>query len=1077
MALLLHPGLAWGADVLLLSPGDGPGAQVVADALLGTGLLDAVEQRVDPATPSAGDLLGSTVVLLWGSEPWSDPAGVGDVLVDWLQGGGALVVVAPSLGGVSAPGGALPALLPATPPSLGAVSGDVDPATLAAHPALAGLGAPSFADVGQGVPGLAPGAELLASGTGGDPVLLGTCDRSVLVLNIDPADALTDDATFELLARTLLATDLRAAPRADAGGPYAVGEGEALNLSSAATAPGDLGGVVLAWDLDGDGAFDDSAATAPIVGPFDGPASLSLALRATDRCGRLHEATTTVDVTNLPPAFTSLRLPSSTVLGVPASADAPAADPGSDALTWAWDWGEGTSSDTGPTSSWLWTTPGPRVATVEVSDGDGGSASASWTVDVRNPGPTIALVSSSDAPEGSPVSVVVAAAAFQGEPVQLSWDWGDGTVDVGSEPGRQHSYGDDGARTLLVTATDTFGAQATLVVSLIVDNIAPSITTVPPGSATEGQVYAVPLTRSDPADANDPPQWSLLAAPVGATLDGASGQLRWTPTLGQALVGSADFTVGVSDGDGGTDQLPWAVPVNWIDADADGLPDTWEQAAGLDPTQDDADADADGDGWTNAQEWAAGRDPLLSGVPGEPWAARPVPGATVDGATPELSVSEAADPDGDPLLYAFEVWDHPGGVLLQATAGVAPSAGEASWTIPAPLPENGTVHWRARASDGVADGPWTPFAALSVDAVDEPPSAPEPQWPRETTLDHRSPLLTAGPSSDPEGQVLSAVFRIYDAAGLLQTLPAEPTSSGWQAVADPLFEDATFRWTAEARDPTGQSSGESDPAVFWVDATNQPPLVPLFLSPAGGAWIADARPTVSLQVEADPDGEPVEVELHVARGPDFGADREELWASGAGPHDFELAADRAENETTWMRARTHDARGAVSPWTLRSFAVDVVPEAPPTPVFTEAPSDLLGGGYGEVRWAAVVDPEGAPVLYELRIRDERSDEPFWEQDALGAGVEGSAITPDLGPGAWRLDIRATDGALSSAWSAPLRGVVAPPGGEGFDTTPDEGCGASLTGRSSLAWWALLLLALRSAAGPRSGGRRPRRRAR
>lgn len=39
------------------------------------------------------------------------------------------------------------------------------------------------------------------------------------------------------------------------------------------------------------------------------------------------------------------------------------------------------------------------------------------------------------------------------------------------------------------------------------------------------------------------------------------------------------------------------------DTDADGMPDAWESAQGLDPASDDSAADADGDGWTNIEEY------------------------------------------------------------------------------------------------------------------------------------------------------------------------------------------------------------------------------------------------------------------------------------------------------------------------------------------------------------------------------------------------------------------------------------------------------------------------------------------
>jgi hypothetical protein len=52
------------------------------------------------------------------------------------------------------------------------------------------------------------------------------------------------------------------------------------------------------------------------------------------------------------------------------------------------------------------------------------------------------------------------------------------------------------------------------------------------------------------------------------------------------------------------------MPGGGLDNDRDGMPDVWEEAAGLSPFIDDADADADGDGLSNLQEYLAGTNPL-----------------------------------------------------------------------------------------------------------------------------------------------------------------------------------------------------------------------------------------------------------------------------------------------------------------------------------------------------------------------------------------------------------------------------------------------------------------------------------
>lgn len=116
------------------------------------------------------------------------------------------------------------------------------------------------------------------------------------------------------------------------------------------------------------------------------------------------------------------------------------------------------------------------------------------------------------------------------------------------------------------------------------------------------------------------------------------------------------------------------------DADADGMDDAWEAANGLDPSQLDAHDDPDADGLTSLEEFWLGTDPLVADAvaagPNQP------PTLTVDdsvvgiaGQAIDLDASNAADPDGDPLAWAWHQILGPTVTLTgadQATAGFTP---------------------------------------------------------------------------------------------------------------------------------------------------------------------------------------------------------------------------------------------------------------------------------------------------------------------------------------------------------------------------------------------------------------------
>ena len=76
---------------------------------------------------------------------------------------------------------------------------------------------------------------------------------------------------------------------------------------------------------------------------------------------------------------------------------------------------------------------------------------------------------------------------------------------------------------------------------------------------------------------------------------------------------------------GGWPELPASSAPS--DRDADGMPDAWEEAYGLDindPT--DAIEDEDSDGWTNLQEYINSTDPTLSNIPSVPVIKSPADG-------------------------------------------------------------------------------------------------------------------------------------------------------------------------------------------------------------------------------------------------------------------------------------------------------------------------------------------------------------------------------------------------------------------------------------------------------------------
>lgn len=114
--------------------------------------------------------------------------------------------------------------------------------------------------------------------------------------------------------QTLELVPLNGPPVADAGGPYAIGEGSSVTLNAGGSTDPDLPNDVLSyvWDLDGDGVFGELGVDAergneigisPVLQTdgVDGPVELTVALWVIDSFGELSSDSAMINVFNLDP--------------------------------------------------------------------------------------------------------------------------------------------------------------------------------------------------------------------------------------------------------------------------------------------------------------------------------------------------------------------------------------------------------------------------------------------------------------------------------------------------------------------------------------------------------------------------------------------------------------------------------------------------------------------------------------------------------------------------------------------------------------------------------------------------------
>jgi uncharacterized repeat protein (TIGR03803 family) len=180
------------------------------------------------------------------------------------------------------------------------------------------------------------------------------------------------------------------------GGPHTVAEGSSVTLVASAADPQGDSALQLAWDFDGDGAFDDGTGDEAVFTADrpsrDGNGQYDVAVRVTDPTGLTATATTTVTVSNVAPSV-SIVPPSLTLLvpGESAAFSASFSDPGPDSWRMHVDYGDGAVEDrtpSGPGSLALahtYAAPGSYEVVVTVTDDDGASGQAVARAHVGSP--------------------------------------------------------------------------------------------------------------------------------------------------------------------------------------------------------------------------------------------------------------------------------------------------------------------------------------------------------------------------------------------------------------------------------------------------------------------------------------------------------------------------------------------------------------------------------------------------------------------------------------------------------------------------------------------------------------------
>ncbi len=804
--------------------------------------------------------------------------------------------------------------------------------------------------------------------------------------------------------------------------PTTGAEGVSASFAATATDPGILDTLTYLWTW-GDGT-SSSGDTATHTWADNG--SYAVTLTVTDKDGGSTSETRTIVVSDVAPVITSLSGTTPLVEGDVGTFSGAATDVPADTITYTWDYGDGTKG-TGATSTHVYADNGTYTVTLTATDNGGAFSTATTTITVTNANPMISSVTATDGDEGASLAVsAVATDPGTADVLSYSWDFGDGTTGTGNPT--THAWPDEGDYLVTLTVTDGDGGLDTETGSVTITNVAPTITSAPVLTATEGTLYDYQATASDPGSA-DVMSWSVVG-PDGMAIGSGTGDLTWTPAYSDSFA-PVSVSVTVDDGDGGTNTQDYTIEVTALDTDGDGMADGYELLNGLDPyNAADALTDADADGVSNLDESLAGTDPNVFDGPDAPVLYSPISNAVVAILTPDLVLDDAYSPRGLDLTYDYEVYADPDGTtLLAAAADVVETPDQTTWTVNVNLPDGSLIYWRARADDGLVDGPWSDYATFFTNAAGDAPSTPVPFSPVDdvvvTTL---SPDYTWTIATDPAGGAVTYDVRVMDES--LTTVLDEATGvtddatdsyASWLTTA--VMADAThYAWEVRAVTESGVQGLWSEPGYFTIDTLNLAPSDVSWVDPLEGAVLESVRPQLSWSVSVDPEGTAVTYEIEAdvdSAFPDPAA-----WVSDVNQLDLSaIGGTLAENQDNWLRVRGVDADGLDSAWATIEVFVRGPDDAPTVPeLLSPADASVASSGTPSLSCSESTDPEGDAITYEIEVSASADlSAPVATGTALVAtdGVVTWDVTSALPEGTWYWSARALDDqGLASDWATP-----------------------------------------------------------
>jgi len=197
----------------------------------------------------------------------------------------------------------------------------------------------------------------------------------------------------------------------------------------------------------------------------------------------------------------------------------------------------------------------------------------------------------------------------------------------------------------------------------------------------------------------------------------------------------------------------------------------------------------------------------MNSIPSDPVLAAPVAEEILPTSTPEFTLENSIDPDGDSLFYTLQVSPDSFESMIEEYVLAADSGGTTSFVVPSPLDEDTRYWWRVKASDDFEETEFTAPATFWVNTVNSAPSDFDLLDPPDFSgcpVSTLTPVLSWSESLDPDPQD-SVLYDLHISAD--STFSVEDTIRDIPQPAcvhiDSLSWGTKYWWKVLARDQNG----------------------------------------------------------------------------------------------------------------------------------------------------------------------------------------------------------------------------------------------------------------------------------